>query len=326
MLITTKTYIRKGIVMSHKHFTINERSKIEVLNKEGYSARKIAKTLGYHHSSISRELARCTDYYCAFEANQDNINKSKIKGRKIKLNARLKQYIENKLEETWSPEQIVGRDLEGIISFKSIYNWIYKGLLEVSLKVLRRKGRSRKPKDTRGKFNVGTSISNRPKHVKKRTEFGHWELDTIVSSRGNSKGCMATFAEMKTRMYVAIKMKDRSKDSMFEAMEQLTKPFSKDVFKSFTSDRGKEFACYSDVEKNLGIDFYFADPYCAWQRGTNENSNGLLREFYPKKTDLSMVKDDDLIESLKKINARPRKCLAFNTAFEEFLYEINNLY
>lgn len=94
---------------------------------------------------------------------------------------------------------------------------------------------------------------------------------------------MATFAEMKTRMYVAIKMKDRSKDSMFEAMEQLTKSLPKDVFKSFTSDRGKEFACYSDVESDLGIDFYFADPYSAWQRGTNENSNGLLREFYPKK-------------------------------------------
>ena len=80
------------------------------------------------------------------------------------------------------------------------------------------------------------------------------------------------------------------------------------------------------MERDLGIDFYFADPYSAWQRGTNENSNGLLREFYPKRTDLSLVKDEDLIESLKKINARPRKCLAYNTAFEEFLYEINNLY
>lgn len=312
--------------MSHKHFTINERNKIEVLNKEGYSARKIAKIIGYHHSSVSRELARCTDYYCAFKADKDNRIKSKNKGRKIKLNTKLKQHIENKLGETWSPEQIVGRDLEGTISFKSIYNWIYKGLLEVSLEVLRRKGRSRKAKDNRGKFNVGTPISKRPIHVKKRTEFGHWELDTIVSSRGKSKGCMATFAEMKTRMYVAIKMKDRSQESMFEAIKQLTRSLPKDAFKSFTSDRGKEFACYSNVEENLRIDFYFADPYSAWQRGTNENSNGLLREFYPKKTDLSLVKDEDLIDSLRKINARPRKCLAFNTAFEEFLYEINNLY
>ena len=108
--------------MSHKHFTINERNKIEVLNKEGYSARKIAKIIGYHHSSVSRELARCTDYYCASKANQDQEVKSRNKGRKIKLNEGLKQHIENKLEVTWSPEQIVGRDLEGIISFKSIYS------------------------------------------------------------------------------------------------------------------------------------------------------------------------------------------------------------
>ena len=105
----------------------------------------------------------------------------------------------------------------------------------------------------------------------------------------------------------------------------LKEKLPKEAFKSFTSDRGKEFACYSDVEKSMKIDFYFADPYSAWQRGTNENSNGLLREFYPKMTDLALVSDFDLIESLTKINARPRKCLAFKTAFEEFLYEIENL-
>ncbi|SHH49455.1 Integrase core domain-containing protein, partial [Anaerosphaera aminiphila DSM 21120] len=99
----------------------------------------------------------------------------------------------------------------------------------------------------------------------------------------------------------------------------------KKVFKSFTSDRGKEFACYTDVEEELGIDFYFADPYSAWQRGTNENSNGLLREFYPKKTDLSKISNESLIKILYKINSRPRKCLEFRTTFDAFLYEINNL-
>lgn len=311
--------------MSHKHFTINERNKIEVLNKEGYTGRKIAEILDYNNSSISRELLRCVGEYSADEAQKNYDEKSKSKGRKTKLTKDLKSHIETKLKSTWSPEQIVGRDLQGVISFKSIYSWIYKGLISISLKVLRRKGKSRKAKDARGKFNVGNSISDRPKHIKKRTEFGHWELDTVVSSRGKSKGCFATFAEMKTRMYIALKMPDRSKDSMFKALQQLTGSLPKEVFKSFTSDRGKEFACYSDVEENLEIDFYFADPYSAWQRGTNENSNGLLREFYPKKTDLALVSDSDLIESLNKINARPRKCLAFNTAFEEFLYEIENL-
>lgn len=136
---------------------------------------------------------------------------------------------------------------------------------------------------------------------------------------------MATFAEMKTRMYIAIKIPDRSQQSMFEAIKKLVKNLPSSCFKSFTSDRGKEFGCYKQVENELDIDFYFADPYSAWQRGTNENSNGLLREFYPKKTDLALVDEEDLIESLKKINARPRKCLAFDTAFERFLHELNCL-
>ena len=311
--------------MSYKHITINERNKIEVLNNEGYSARKIAKVLGFHHSTISRELARCDKKYKANYSQIDYIRKSRLKGRKIKLSDYLKQTIEKNLNKTWSPEQIVGRELSNKLSFKTIYNWIYRGLIDVPISILRRKGRSRKPKDNRGKFNIGKSISQRPKIVKKRSEFGHWELDTIVSSRGNSKGCMATFAEMKTRMYIAIKIADRSQNSMFKAIKQLVSSLPKECFKSFTSDRGKEFGCYKQVEDELGIDFYFADPYSAWQRGTNENSNGLLREFYPKKTDLALVNEEDLIESLSKINARPRKCLAFDTPFERFLYELNCL-
>lgn len=311
--------------MSYKHITINERNKIEVLNNEGYSARKIAKILGFHHSTISRELARCSRLYRAKDSQVDYSKKSKSKGRKIKLTANLKEIIEKHLEKTWSPEQIVGRQLKGKLSFKTIYNWIYRGLIDIPLTALRRKGKSRKPKDNRGKFNIGKPISKRPKIVKKRTEFGHWELDTIVSSRGKSKGCMATFAEIKTRMYIAIKMPDRSQNSMLEAIERLVENLPSNCFKSFTSDRGKEFGCYKEVENGLGIDFYFADPYSAWQRGTNENSNGLLREFYPKKTDLALVDEEDLIESLRKINARPRKCLAFDTAFERFLHELNCL-
>lgn len=237
----------------------------------------------------------------------------------------MKEYIETKLQNGWSPEQIIGRSFKNKLSFKTIYNWIYNKSLDVSLDVLRRKGKSLKSKEKRGKFNIGTPISERPKIVKKRIEFGHWELDTVVSSRGESKGCLATFAEMKTRLYIAIKIPDRSKNSMLKAIYQLTKNLPKGAFKSFTSDRGKEFACYEDVEKNFGINFYFADPYSAWQRGTNENSNGLLREYFPKKTDLSLIDDKELIEAIRKINSRPRKCLEFDTAFERFTEELDLL-
>ena len=128
--------------------------------------------------------------------------------------------------------------------------------------------------------------------------------------------------ELKTRFYVAIKMKDRSKNSMLEAIKQLTANIPEEAFKTFTSDRGKEFSCWEEVEK-LGIKFYFSDPYCSWQRGCNENSNGLLREFYPKKTDISKIDTEDLIRTLMLINSRPRKCLNYATPFEKFLHEIS---
>ena len=143
-----------------------------------------------------------------------------------------------------------------------------------------------------------------------------------MSSRGKSKGCLATFVERKTRFYIALPMKDRSKDSMFEAINKLVKSLPKEALKSFTSDRGKEFACYDEVEK-LGIDFYVADPYSAWQRGSNENSNGLLRGYYPKKTDLAEISEEDLIKNLMELNSRPRKCLNYQTPFELFLHELS---
>ena len=306
--------------MNQKHISTEDRIKIEIYVKEGFSARSIASKLGFHHSTISRELKRCDSHYNAKEACHHHTELSSLKGRKSVLTHELETYIKEKLGEHWSPEQISGRSQK--VSFKSIYNWIYSGLIQTPLTVLRRKGKSRKPKETRGKFNIGTSISKRPKSVKNREEFGHWELDTVVSSRGKSKGCMATFAERKTRFYVSIKMPDRSQDSMYKAIEKLLSLFPKEVFKTMTSDRGKEFGYYKKVESNYNVDFYFADAYSAWQRGTNENSNGLLREFYPKKTDLSRVTDEDLKRVLKVLNTRPRKCLSFNTPLEEFTREL----
>lgn len=216
------------------------------------------------------------------------------------------------------------RELKGKLAFKTIYNWIYSGIIKIELTHLRRKGKTRKPRETRGKFNIGSSIDKRPKHVKTREEFGHWELDTVVSSRGKSKGCLATFAERKTRFYIAIKISDRSKTSMLQAIKKLMSYYPKEALKSFTSDRGKEFACWKEVE-NMGIPFYFADAYSAWQRGTNENSNGLLREFYPKKTDLAKISEKELKKVLNLINSRPRKCLNYVTSGEKFLYELEKL-
>lgn len=140
-----------------------------------------------------------------------------------------------------------------MVSFKTVYN-CYAGT------VLRRKGKSRLPQETREKFIIGTSISKHPKEVKTRKTVGHWELDTVVSSRGKGKGCLATFFERKTRLYLAFKIPDRSSKFMFSAIQELCRLIPKDFLKTFTSDIGKEFACYPLVEE-LEIDFYFADAY-----------------------------------------------------------------
>ena len=159
----------------------------------------------------------------------------------------MKQEIEERLQSSWSPEQICSRyQLENMsmVSFKTIYNWLYAGKIDCTLSVLRRKGKSRLPQETRGKFTIDTSISKPPKEVKTRETVGHWELNMVVSSRGKNKGCLATFVERKTRLYLAFKIPDRTSKSMFSAIQELCRLIPKDFLKSFTSDIGKEFTCY----------------------------------------------------------------------------------
>lgn len=314
--------------MSYNHLSTFERTRIEVLSKMGYSTRRIAKQLNRHHSTISRELKRNTqEIYQAELADELARQRRLVCHRPEKKSEKVIQTIQHYLKLTWSPEQISNTILKGIISFKSIYRWIYDGtILLGDLSCLRQKGKRRKPQETRGRFNIGTSIHQRPKEVKNRETFGHWELDTIVSSRGKSKGCLATFVERQTRFYVAIKLENRSASEMYRAINELYEHFPKDTFKTYTVDRGKEFACYSEVETNLNVPVYFADAYSSWQRGSNENANGLLREFFPKKTDLARISDQEINMALCLINHRPRKCLDWKTSFELFHEKVSHLY
>jgi putative transposase len=150
--------------MSYKHLTLNERNKIEVLNKEGYSSRRIEKILGCHHSTIARELKRCDSEYEAHLAERDKKSKSSLKGRKIKANYEILESTKEKLNSKWPPEQIVGFLYKGILSFKTIYNWIYSGVIDFNISKLRRKDKSRKSKEIRGKFNIGIYKKRTKKH------------------------------------------------------------------------------------------------------------------------------------------------------------------
>ncbi len=318
--------------MSYTHLTTFERGKLELLHSQGKSTRSIAYELGRHHSTIARELER-NKQDAAYQAKmaQEAYSERRKRSRPIgKYLPELAELIEEKLHQTWSPEQIAGRmksySGEQTVSFKTIYRWLYLGMLKrCDTQVLRHKGRRRKPVETRGRFNVGKSIHSRPKEIRKRESLGHWELDTVVSSRGKSKACVATFAERKTRLYIALKMSDRTSSSMEMAVETLIQTLPPGTFKTATVDRGKEFACYKALEEDHSIDVYFADPYSSWQRGTNENANGLLREFYPKGHDFALVTDEELAIVLQLINNRPRKCLGWKTAYESFMEELSHL-
>ena len=311
--------------MSHHHFTPMERGKIEGLHQIGYTTRKIASQLGCHHSSIARELKRISglDYNADF-AQQDYHKKRQKSKPKGKWSEELCAIVAEKLKATWSPEQISHTVTLGLLSFKTIYTWLYKDRLAgLTAEVLRRKGKMRSCRNL-AFYARGIPICKRPKEVYSRKTFGHWELDTVVSARGFD-GCFATFAERKTRFYTAIPMPNRTAASMETAIKSLYGALKKSAFKTATTDRGGEFACYEVIKKDLGLTLYFADPYCPHQRGTNEYSNGLLREFFPKGTHLATVSSENLSRSLFLINNRPRKCLNWISPFQAFLHELSRL-
>lgn len=320
--------------MSYTHFSIEERICLREYYKKGYSYRKIAELLGRNVSSISRELRRnCTHmydiptYYPHTAEKKSKLRRSYCH-RGMFWEQEILDYIEEKLLATWSPEQIsrAPSPFAKMPSARTIYRWIYeKYLLNGNLKVLRRKGKSHLQKETRGKFNLGKSIRKRDKSVYSRKEVGHWEADTVVSGQGKSKACFATLAERKTRFYMALKIPDRRADTMAAAIVSMLSQFPPALVKTITCDRGSEFASWQTVEEKLHCAVYFADPYCAWQKGTNENCNGLLREFYPKGRNLSRVSPKTLLRNLALINARPRKVLHFVSAQQLFDAELQKV-
>jgi len=318
--------------MNYTHITIEERICLQEYYKKGYSYRKIAELLGRNVSTISRELRRnCTymnaapAYYPHTAQKKSNLRRSYCH-RGMFWDKEVLEYIDEKLSLTWSPEQISKTPCEfKMPSFKTIYRWIDERYLRSTLKNLRRKGKTRKRLGNGGRFTTGKSIRKRDKSVYKRNEFGHWEADTVVSGQGKSKVCFATLAERKTRFYIAVKIPDRTGKSMADAMIGVLSKLPKDAVKTITCDRGSEFSDWRRIEKELNCSMYFADPYCAWQKGTNENLNGLLREFYPKGRNLSRVSPKTLEKNLALINARPKKVLNFQKPVDLFDSSIKNL-
>lgn len=271
--------------MNYNHLNINERTVIAQLKKSGVSIREIGRLIHRSPSTISRELKRNShqtgnNQYHATIYNPANAqrkykNRKSHCGRKQISDTHTLQYVKEKIECHWSPEQIYNRITEGCWtpSTSTIYRMIQrKQIGSITMRHLRRKGAFKRPAEKRGKFNDGgRTIRKRPKEVYKRKEIGHWDADTVESGRidrkRKSKYCFVTLVERKSRFYLAILVPNRTSSVVTSAIIKTLKPYPKEMVKSITFDRGKEFSGYKEIENKLGCQTYFCDPYCAWQKG-----------------------------------------------------------
>lgn len=318
--------------MGYTHFSITERESILEFLAKGASQKVIAQSLKRNKSSISREISRNTNdgKYSPSRAEEIYRSRKRNCGRKdiLDKNSILKETIESMLKKDLSPEQISGRlkfENKETVCFKTIYRGLETGILEVISKdVLRRKGKSRPhgSQEKRGTIPNRTMIDERPVEANERAEIGHFESDTMIGA--GKKGAIATFVDRKSRYLVAEIMPDRTSTTMNATTIALFEDMPEKTLKTLTSDNGKEFSGFKEIEEKFAITNYFAHPYHSWERGTNENTNGLLRQYFPKGTDFTKITSEDIKTVVSKINNRPRKVLGFRTPNEVFWGEMKS--
>ena len=326
--------------MSHyKHLTIEEREKLYLMRGQGKSLREIAREIDRSVSTLSRELSRNKGSHRPYSpsAAQRRYEKKRHNcGRTRILAAPGPQEVIRHLieDEYWSPEQIQHRlALENNplqLSFITIYRAIWAGVYDPKRKYLRkqerfayhlrRKGKRKRKNGTdvrQGRILNAVSISERPDEANDRASLGHWEADTVAGTKGGSR--LLTLTDRKSRFLLTTKVPTAAAEVVCGKMTELLSSLPVDKAKTVTPDRGREFAAHGDVSRALKhVSFFFADPYSPWQRGTNENTNGLLRECVPKSTDISTIPDAVIQQFVDSLNRRPRKCLGWLSPYEIF--------
>ena len=324
----------------HKRLTYKERVIIEILLDEKKSKSYISTKLKRSRSTITREVnkwitepndkydAKLADWY----AKDTYLNKRNLD--KIETFKKLQIYVYKGLLKHWSPEQISGRikidypnDSIMTISHEAIYQHIYahrQAKLNRKLiallpyhKSIRRRANAYSKRKTRIKNQI--SIDDRPKHIETREEVGHWEGDLVIGK--GQKSAIGTNVERKTRYVLISKLKNRKSKTVTTAFQKDLKPFPKKLKKTMTYDNGMEMAQHELFTKKTGIIVYFAHPYSSWERGTNENTNGLIRRFFPKGTDFNKITEIQLKIAQEKLNSRPRKVLDYKTPAEAMALE-----
>lgn len=316
-------------MQTYKYLSIEQRVQIALYHKEGKGPSEIGRLIGKDKSVVSREIKRNSSpgeyhLYNGVQAQKRFDQRSKNKGRKPKLNAEMKGIIEEKLRLKWSPEQIVGRcktEHTPMVSHETIYLYIYEekrdgGIMYENLRQSHRTRRKRSNTNKkRGQMTDRVPISERPDVVDKRERIGDWEGDTIVGK--NHKSAVATMVERVSKMTLIIPLEEKTASETAKQIVKEMKQIELPIF-TVTFDNGKEFSEHKTIASELQTKVYFADPYSSFQRGTNENTNGLIRQYFPKKTDFKTVSIAELKQTQEALNNRPRKKLGFLTPFEYF--------
>lgn len=309
---------------TYHQLTSEQRYQISALKRIGHSQTEIAKELEVHKSTISRELSR-NQGERGYRPNQahEKAHERRAQATPAKrILAETWKVVEEQVRQDWSPEQISGWLRQRAICISP--EWIYQHILADQQAHgdlhthLRQYGKRRKrygKYDRRGKLPNRVSIEERPLIVEQRERLGDWEVDTLVGK--GHRGALVSLVERKSRYTLIQPVAQRFANLVADTTISLLQPF-RDSVHTITGDNGKEFAEHVRIAETLQADFYFAHPYSAWERGTNENTNGLVRQYFPKKTDFSQATLAQTNSAMHKLNHRPRKCLDFKSPFEVF--------
>lgn len=308
----------------YKQLTQGQRYQIEALLKAGHKQVEVATILGVHKSTISRELARNRGLrgYRPKQAQRLSDNRKEEKAMP-RIAGQTWRWVEQLLREDWSPEQIsswLAAQKSVSVSHEWIYLYIYQDKREGG--DLHRHLRCQKPRrkrygsnDRRGQIRDRVSIDERPEIVDHRSRIGDWEVDTVIGRPGGS--VLVTLAERKSRLSLIALSPNKTAEAVTTALLATLKPLSNQVL-TLTYDNGKEFAYHTVIAQALQAEGFFAHPYHSWERGLNENTNGLIRQYLPKGKSFDALSDDDVQNIMEKLNNRPRKCLDFKTPNQVF--------
>lgn len=313
----------------YTHLTEEERDQLSVFKAQGRTLREIAELIGRDASTLSRELRRNAPpihqgYYLPHKAQERADARKAVGHQRARLrDPRLRAYARRMLRRGWSPERIAGRWQrlgKGRISHEAIYQWIYAQAPELIPSLVRarrkrlRRGHSNKHPSSH--IPSRTPLSQRPEHVERREEPGHWEGDTIVSRQ--SRPALGLLVERKSRFSRLRKLRAREATALRVAINRALAQYPTHVRRSITYDNGSENVQHLQVNARLGTVSYFCEPMHSWEKGSVENAAGLVRRRLPKKTDFAMVSLDQVKKIERWLNGLPRKCLGFKTAAEVF--------